>query len=113
MTDHAPLFIPESCRSWVLALGSLAVIATIPARGAEAPANFQKDIRPLLEQHCFKCHNAEKHKGGIDLTPFDTEGSVLKKHKLWERVVEQIETQEMPPDDDQFTSQHGTIVVAG
>ncbi len=90
----------------------LAVIAA-SASAAESAPNFKKEIRPLLEQHCFKCHNAEKHKGGIDLTPFDSEGSVLKKHKLWERVIEQIETQEMPPDDDKFTPQHGTMVVAG
>ena len=36
--------------------------------GADAPpGGFQKQIRPVLEANCFKCHNAEKHKGGIDL----------------------------------------------
>ena len=38
---------------------------------------------------------------------------MLKKHKLWERVIEQVETHEMPPDDDAFTAQHGTMVVSG
>jgi mono/diheme cytochrome c family protein len=92
---------------------ALFALGLVSASAAEAPANFQKNIRPLLEQHCFKCHNAEKHKGGIDLTPFDSEGAVLKKYKLWQRVIEQIETQEMPPDDDKFTAQHGTMVVQG
>jgi hypothetical protein len=93
-----------------LALGAFCVLRM---SAAEPDLNFQKKIRPLLEEHCFKCHNPEKKKGGIDLTPFDSEGAVLKKYKLWQRVIEQVETQEMPPDDDKFTSMHGTMVVAG
>jgi len=77
------------------------------------PGAFQKNVRPLLDEHCFKCHNAEKHKGGIDLTPFENEGAVLKKYKLWRRVVEQLESAEMPPDDDKFTKQHETALLAG
>ena len=72
---------------------------------------FNEKLRPLLKEHCFKCHNAEKHKGGIDLTPFDSEGAVLKKYKLWERVVEAVKTEQMPPDDDKFTPIHGEAVV--
>lgn len=95
-------------------LPSIFLITALTGTGASAAdPTFKDNIRPLLEQHCFKCHNTQKQKGGIDLTPFDSEGSVLKKHKLWERVVEQIETHEMPPDDDRFTAQHGTMVVTG
>ena len=28
-------------------------------------ADFQTDVRPFLEQHCFPCHGAEKQKGGL------------------------------------------------
>jgi len=31
-------------------------------------ANFEKDIRPLLAEHCFKCHGEKKRKGGLRLT---------------------------------------------
>lgn len=75
---------------------------------------FVKDIRPLLEKHCFKCHNADKQKGGIDLTRFTNDEAVLREFKLWRRVVEQVTSQEMPPNDDTgFTQQHGTIVING
>jgi hypothetical protein len=43
-------------------------LGVLPASAADPPANFQKNIRPVLEEHCFKCYNAGKHKGGIDLT---------------------------------------------
>ena len=42
-----------------------------PAWAAEQPAQrgeFQQHLRPLLEKHCFKCHDEKKQKGGIDLT---------------------------------------------
>ena len=80
---------------------------------APLAGEFQQKLRPVLEEHCFKCHNADKHKGGIDLTQFDSEGAVLKKFKLWRRVVEQVATEQMPPDDDKFTPMHGEVVVCG
>lgn len=36
---------------------------------------FQKQVRPLLIDNCFKCHGGEKIKGGLDLT---TRESLLK-----------------------------------
>ena len=42
---------------------------------AAAPVDFTKDIRPLLEQSCLKCHGAEKPKGGFRL---DTRANALK-----------------------------------
>jgi len=102
--------VPQSSILCCFALGAL---SALPASAADPASNFQQKIRPVLEKHCFKCHNAEKHKGGVDLTPFENEGAVLKKHKLWKQVIEQIETEQMPPDDDRFTQFHGTMVVNG
>src|SRR6478752_780256 len=99
--------------SSIVVLFVLSVSGLPSSRAADFPAAFRKNVRPLLEEHCFKCHNAEKHKGGIDLTPFENEGAVRKKYKLWRRVVEQLESAEMPPDDDKFTPQHGTMLVTG
>src|SRR5438093_7955435 len=92
---------------------ALGVSAVPRAFAAEPASSFQQKIVPVLKEHCFKCHNAEKQKGGIDLTKFATEGDVLKKYKLWRRVIEQIETQEMPPDDDKFTAMHGSMILTG
>ncbi|HVE42937.1 MAG TPA: PSD1 and planctomycete cytochrome C domain-containing protein [Planctomycetota bacterium] len=41
---------------------------TLPAQEAapaDAPEHFEKKIRPLLHQHCLKCHGPEKPKGGL------------------------------------------------
>src|SRR5882724_2386902 len=38
--------------------------AVFTASAAPAP-DFAREVRPLLEQHCFKCHGPEKQKGGL------------------------------------------------
>ncbi len=37
--------------------------SSLPA-SATAPVDFARDIRPLFEKHCVKCHGPEKQKGG-------------------------------------------------
>ena len=38
------------------------------ARAAETALTFERDVRPILKQHCFQCHGeGEKLKGGVDL----------------------------------------------
>lgn len=88
--------------------GALTAFAEEPT-----PDDFPTAIRPLVETHCFKCHNEKKTKGGVDLTGFTTEESVLKGHKLWRKVIELIETEEMPPDDDKFTPEIAAGIVGG
>ena len=39
-----------------------------PKFTAEQVATFEKDVLPVLKEHCFKCHGAEaKIKGGLNL----------------------------------------------
>src|SRR5687767_13508813 len=33
----------------------------------DRPVDFVKDIQPILEAACYKCHGAEKHKGDLRL----------------------------------------------
>jgi mono/diheme cytochrome c family protein len=44
----------------------LAFMVVAVARGAE-PVSFARDIRPILTNHCFKCHGPDVQKGGLDL----------------------------------------------
>jgi len=40
----------------------------VTARGAEAVLTFEKDVRPIVKEHCTHCHGEEeKPKGGLDL----------------------------------------------
>ena len=77
-----------------LLLGSMAGPAT-----AEPTAEFQKEIRPLLEQYCTKCHSPNRKKGGVDLARFLDSGAVHSDPKTWEITLAQIRDRNMPPED--------------
>lgn len=49
---------------WVCLFG---LLVASPGARAQAPPDFDKDIRPILEQNCFKCHGPEKQKAGLRL----------------------------------------------
>lgn len=59
--------------------------------------DFAKDIRPLLERYCYKCHDEDVQKGDIRLDLAMTEDDVVKNRKMWLRTLEQLESEEMPP----------------
>jgi hypothetical protein len=95
-------------------LGSFALVsgsyAADPAFGA-AP-DFSREIRPLLEKHCFKCHGPEKQKGDLRLdtkegafAPGESgEKAILPGHAseslLIKLVSSQDDTERMPSKGD-------------
>lgn len=94
-------------RSVTLALLLLALTA-VNARGA-APADFfEKRIRPLLIEHCQKCHGADKAKGGLrldtaaGLAKGGASGAAVKpgdpEHSLLIQAVRRGGEIQMPPD---------------
>ncbi|MFO1482256.1 MAG: PSD1 and planctomycete cytochrome C domain-containing protein [Verrucomicrobiaceae bacterium] len=50
------------------------VLLTITSASA-APVDFVRDVRPILEKHCYECHSAKKQKSGLRL---DIKSEALK-----------------------------------
>lgn len=46
--------------------GAVAAIA-VAAQPVRADVDFAKEIKPLIEQHCIKCHSGMKPKGGFSM----------------------------------------------
>jgi hypothetical protein len=74
------------------------LLATTAARAAED--RFRDDIRPLLKTHCFRCHGLEKTKGKVNLVQFEEIAEFALHDRLWQGVIEQLESGEMPPEDE-------------
>ncbi|MBE2284880.1 MAG: PSD1 domain-containing protein [Prosthecobacter sp.] len=51
-----------------------AVLLTITSASA-APVDFVREVRPILEKHCYECHGAKKQKSGLRL---DIKSEALK-----------------------------------
>ena len=54
---------------------------------------------PLLEKYCYKCHDDDTQKGDLNLFEYADTTQVIADRKLWLRVLEQLETREMPTKD--------------
>ncbi len=77
-----------------LTLRVLLVFVLGPSSTFAAEANER-----LLEKYCLRCHNPEKHEADIDLTHLSPRARSLRERKLWQRVLIQLESEEMPPDN--------------
>jgi len=70
----------------------------VPA--ADLTADFSEVIRPLLQRHCLGCHSTEKHKGDLDLERAASAPEIRRHPGIWEGVIEQVGSGEMPPKDE-------------
>lgn len=50
-----------------------------------AEPDFQRDVRPILQQHCFQCHAEKKQQGGLR---FDVRDGALRKGDSGESAIE-------------------------
>ncbi len=77
-----------------------ALLATVFTRSLVADSvSFENDIRPLLEEYCFRCHGEEKQKGDVQLSSFHTKRMLIEEHRLWQEVIHQIKSEEMPEEE--------------
>jgi hypothetical protein len=59
--------LPTRCLLTLFALPLAAMLCASPAAGAD-PHAFHDRVVPILKQHCVRCHQGQKPKGGLDLT---------------------------------------------
>jgi len=86
-------------RNTLFTIGVLAALFISRPVHAAPPAKptFAKDVAPLVNRYCGKCHGPTKPKGGVALTAFTDETSVLKKRSVWEQVADILRSGDMPP----------------
>jgi hypothetical protein len=101
----------------IAAVGFVAIAATaadidtskLPPASDKKGVSFEKDIRPLFERSCFKCHGAEKQKGKLRLDSLEAtlkggengpnlEKGASAKSGLVISVARLIEDEAMPPE---------------
>src|SRR5271165_6308567 len=75
-------------RVWFFLFVLIGIQATSKLALAADPtslADFQKTAKPVLNQYCSKCHNADLNEGGV---AFDADAnSLLKNEDLWLKTL--------------------------
>ncbi len=79
-----------------------------PLLGAADGGDFTKEVRPILEKHCFECHGEKKQKGGLRMDrradvlrggdaakPFDPGKSA--ESEAVKRILSDDDDEKMPP----------------
>ena len=87
------------------ALFSLILAASATA-AEPAKIDYSRDVRPILSEHCFKCHGPGTQKAGVRL---DNQQAAMKKEslvpgkpeksELFARVVAEADEERMPPPE--------------
>ena len=94
----------------LIALTALAVAATVPVAAAETVSTsgplFERDIAPILQQKCAKCHSEKVRRSGLDLSTITAlrrggeSGSAIDSENPEESLLwEMIDGDAMPPED--------------
>src|SRR5437868_2547154 len=77
------------------------VLVAQKARAADlvTPESFDSSVQPILKKYCLGCHSTEKHKGDLDLERFSSLTEIKNHATIWQKVSEQLGTNEMPPKE--------------
>ncbi len=58
---------------------------------------FTDEVEPYLKKFCNGCHGKKDPKGGLDLTKFTSDRSVIASFRKWDNITTFIRSGEMPP----------------
>ncbi len=98
---HSRHTMMSNFRVMLLYWGVVAVPLMAPASSAASSAEYEKDIRPILEKHCFACHGPDKQKNDIR---FDTMSTDMindrPEAETWHDTLDVLNFDEMPPEDE-------------
>ncbi len=74
--------------------------STCVAVSADEPPQFSDHGRAFLQQHCLKCHNAQKRSAELSLEELTDNAAVIRSRKAVNRVLQVIIAGEMPPVEE-------------
>ncbi len=100
-------------RPWIgvallLLAGTLPVtnpFRSVGAADAEGPSfarlgeQYAGEVRPLFQRYCVRCHSAKRHEADVNLQSFAALDDVRKAPRTWQKVLEMLDSEQMPPRD--------------
>jgi hypothetical protein len=69
----------------------------LPAAEMAAAAEFNQNVRPMLEDFCYDCHGNGENRGGVALDAFNSVTNFYDGRDVWWRVLKNLRANLMPP----------------
>lgn len=96
VTVYCRLMLPFHSPATVLA--ALCCAALSPAvADTHDEAEFENDILPILEDHCYQCHGEGVEKGSVSFDTFESTSVLMRETDLWLHALKNIRSGMMPP----------------
>ncbi len=67
------------------------------ARFTQAEVALHRDVLPVLNRYCWDCHGDGMSKGDVILDAFTNVTAIVSNRVLWERVLQNVRSGDMPP----------------
>jgi hypothetical protein len=107
------MHLPGGRRAGSIVLALACALVPGVTRGDEAAVPPERaPVDALLKAYCVRCHNPEKHKADVDLTNLGARPESLQSRKVWLSILEQLESEEMPPEDPAPTAAERQHLIA-
>jgi len=83
----------------------LPLVSGIPPTGAQRdqdprPIDYARQIQPLLQTYCYRCHGEHKQKADVRIDTLDPAMSTRTDAERWHLALDMIRDGEMPPEDE-------------
>ncbi|MGY8767131.1 MAG: DUF1592 domain-containing protein [Pirellulales bacterium] len=87
----------------------IAVLGSTPAKGAKSEVEianeksakvFRSKVQPLLNAHCYRCHNEETQEADLRLDNLSLNMVTGPAGETWHDVLNNLNLGEMPPEDE-------------
>ena len=96
----------------ILSTFAFSAFPIFAAEISAGPVTLREHVEPLLKEYCVDCHNADKHKGDLNLLPLLEKTALAENREAWEKVAEAVESRDMPPEKKpQPSSEHRDLLV--
>lgn len=98
------MILPNSilrCLCLILILGLVAFTAN---PGEKDTTDFSKNGALFLEEYCFSCHAGDQPAAELSLDSYTDNHSLIKDREVWDRVLDMVETTQMPPEGNEQPS---------
>src|SRR6476469_3083484 len=108
------VFCCALCALLCVSCSSLYAQDAKPAGTQPTKITYDEHVRPILREHCFSCHSADKQESGLQLDSYQkamaggSSGEVvlpgdLASSRLW-ALVSHAEEPKMPPKQDKLAA---------